>query len=121
MSIISNGGAFMYAIDLAYKMTVKEEKDCYSNRVQLDEIMKKIFYINNNRLIIDLLNGLYGDDIGYDADIKYLNKEAISNSVHEKLPYKFKYFLYGFSRHFIQLGALCIALIYVISIRMLIS
>lgn len=53
----------------------------YSGRVQLDEIMKKLFYIQDKRPIIDLLNSLYGNNIGYDAQITYLNKEAITESI----------------------------------------
>ncbi|NLM33990.1 MAG: hypothetical protein GX206_00970 [Clostridiales bacterium] len=57
----------------------KENK--YISRVQLDEIMKKLFYIHDKRPIIDLLNSLYGNNISYDAHITYLNKEAITESV----------------------------------------
>lgn len=46
--------------------------------------MKLLFYIHNKRPIIDLLNNLYGDSTGYSADITYLNKEAIIESVHKK-------------------------------------
>jgi hypothetical protein len=82
--IISNGGAFMYALNLEFDQLIQEKESKYQGRVQLDEIMKKLFYISNKRLVIDLLNSLYGDNIGYDADLTYLNKETISESARSK-------------------------------------
>ena len=75
----------MYAYDLytTMNLVINEESGKYKNSVQLDEIMKRLFYINNNRPIIDLLNSLYGDNIGYGAALTYLNKEAINESVHK--------------------------------------
>ncbi|MDP4193196.1 MAG: hypothetical protein Q8858_16645 [Bacteroidota bacterium] len=66
----------------------REKKGRYKNRVQLDEIMKKLFYIHNKRPIIDLLNSLYEDNIGYDAEITYLNKEAMEEAVIRKVKLK---------------------------------
>jgi hypothetical protein len=66
------------------ELVIKEEKTNYNGRVQLDEIMKKLFYIHNKRPIIDLLNSLFGDNINYDADITYLNKESVNESLHNK-------------------------------------
>jgi hypothetical protein len=50
MSIILNGGAFMYALNLEIGQLVQEKESKYQGRVQLDEIMKKLFYISNKRL-----------------------------------------------------------------------
>jgi hypothetical protein len=36
-------------ISLSERFAVKEKKEDYSARVQLDEIMKKLFYIHNKR------------------------------------------------------------------------
>ena len=66
------------------ELVVKEDGEEYKSRIQLDEIMKKLFYIHNRRPIIDFLNSLYGDDINYDAVVTYLNKEAINQSIHKK-------------------------------------
>jgi hypothetical protein len=51
MSIITNGGAFMYALNLEINQLVQEKESKYQGRVQLDEIMKKRFYISNKRLL----------------------------------------------------------------------
>jgi hypothetical protein len=66
------------------ELVIREEKASYQNRIQLDEIMKKLFYIHNKRPIIDFLNSLYGDNIDYTAVITYLNKEAINDTIHKK-------------------------------------
>jgi hypothetical protein len=66
------------------ELVIKEEKAGYKSRVQLDEIMKKLFYIHNKRPIIDFLNSLFGDNIDYDAVLTYLNKEALNESIHKK-------------------------------------
>jgi hypothetical protein len=64
---------------------VNEKESNYKSRVQLDEIMKRLFQINNKKPIIDLLNSLYGDHIGYSAKLTYLNKEAINESKHNTI------------------------------------
>jgi hypothetical protein len=51
------------------ELVIKEDEAKYKSRIQLDEIMKKLFYIHNKRPIIDFLNSLYGDNIDYDACI----------------------------------------------------
>jgi hypothetical protein len=66
------------------KLVVKEDEAKYKSRIQLDEILKKLFYINNNRPIIDFLNSLYGDNLNYDSILNYLNKEAITETLHKK-------------------------------------
>jgi hypothetical protein len=66
------------------ELVIKEEKAAYKSRIQLDEIMKKLFYIHNNRPIIDFLNSLYDDNLDYDAVLTYLNKESINEALHKK-------------------------------------
>lgn len=75
---------YAYVLQEPVQLHIKEKKGRYKNRVQLDEIMKKLFYIHNKRPIIDLLNSLYGDNIGYNAEITYLNKEAIDEAVNRE-------------------------------------
>lgn len=45
------------------ELVIKEDELGYKSRIQLDEIMKKLFYIHNKRPIIDFLNSLFGDNI----------------------------------------------------------
>jgi hypothetical protein len=79
LEIITNGGVYNML-----ELVIKEEKAEYKSRVQLDEIMKKLFYIHNNRPIIDFLNSLYGDNLDYDAVVTYLNKEVINEAIYKK-------------------------------------
>ncbi|MCM1988813.1 DUF4351 domain-containing protein [Oceanirhabdus seepicola] len=49
-----------------------------SSYLQMDKIMKKLFSIHNKKPIIDFLNAIYKDNISYDAEINYRNKEFIN-------------------------------------------
>ncbi|HEY5561584.1 MAG TPA: hypothetical protein VIK72_07465 [Clostridiaceae bacterium] len=75
----------MFAYDLytPVRLIINEKKDKYRSRIQLDKIMKSLFYIHNKKPVIDLLNSLYGDNIGYSAKLTYLNKEMINESIHK--------------------------------------
>jgi hypothetical protein len=39
----------MYALDLDFKFWIREDDSDYSKNVQLDEIMKNLFYISNKK------------------------------------------------------------------------
>ena len=57
---------------------VREENGKFKESLQMDEIMKKLFTINNPRPIIDFLNAIYGENISYDAKLSYSDKEIIN-------------------------------------------
>ncbi|MFA9399349.1 MAG: hypothetical protein ACERKV_13930 [Clostridiaceae bacterium] len=50
---------------------VREDKKIYKNYIQMDAIMKRLFSLKNPKPIIDFLNAIYDDNIGYDAKISY--------------------------------------------------
>jgi len=70
--------AIVYRLE-NYDMYVLEDKKKYKVhkgiRIQLDSIMKRLFNLKNKIPIIDFLNAAYGDNISYDADITYGDKE----------------------------------------------
>jgi len=59
---------------------VKEDNEEFKTYLQMDQIMKKLFTINNPRPIIDLLNAIYADNISYDAKLRYNDKEIINKA-----------------------------------------
>jgi len=69
-----------------YNFTIYEDKNkSYSKpvkkiRIQLDEMLKKLFTLENKIPIIDFLNAAYGDNINYEAKITYGDKEIINSS-----------------------------------------
>lgn len=65
---------------------IKEEE---TNYLQMDKIMKRLFMLENKGPIIDFLNAIYGDNIGYDAKFTYGNREInnISEGVSKYISY----------------------------------
>ena len=69
-----------------YNFTIHENKKIsYSKpekkiRIQLDEMLKRLFTLENKIPIIDFLNAAYGDNISYEAKITYGDKEIINSS-----------------------------------------
>ncbi|WP_257449992.1 hypothetical protein [Clostridium cochlearium] len=65
----------IYGNTNARDFCVKEEKQSY---IQMDEIMKRLFSLQNKVPIIDFLNAVYKDNISYSAKITYGNREITS-------------------------------------------
>ncbi|WP_017416618.1 hypothetical protein [Clostridium tunisiense] len=53
--------------------------------LNMDSIMKRLFTLKNKKPIIDFLNSIYGDDIGYDAEVYYPNVENLNRNINNGL------------------------------------
>jgi hypothetical protein len=54
------------------------EESSNKEYLQMDQIMKKLFTLQDKRPIIDFLNAIYEDGLSYDAKISYSNTEIIN-------------------------------------------
>lgn len=84
------GSEFMYYLKHGNVITlVREEDSNYKSdtnnskktSLNMDSIMKRLFTLNNKKPIIDFLNSIYGDDIGYDAELYYPNVENLNRNI----------------------------------------
>jgi hypothetical protein len=66
-------------IDL--KNRYDEEFKNNNNEKNLNEIIEKIFSLNNNKLTIEFINSIYNDDLSESTKIQYIrNKENLNNN-----------------------------------------
>ncbi|MBP2021495.1 hypothetical protein J2Z44_001291 [Clostridium punense] len=56
-------------------------KNSGKTSLNMDSIMKRLFTLKNKRPIIDFLNSIYGDDIGYEAEVNYPNVENLNRNI----------------------------------------
>jgi hypothetical protein len=85
------GCEFMYYLKQGNVITlVKEEDSNYESdttnnsiktSLNMDSIMKRLFTLKNKKPIIDFLNSIYGDDIGYEAEVNYPNVENLNRNI----------------------------------------
>jgi hypothetical protein len=85
------GSEFMYYLKQGNVITLVQEEDSNyesdtnsnssKTSLNMDSIMKRLFTLKNRRPIIDFLNSIYGDDIGYDAEVYYPNVENLNRNI----------------------------------------
>jgi len=85
------GSEFMYYLKQGNVLTLVQEdqskyesdtsKNSGKTSLNMDSIMKRLFTINNKRPIIDFLNSIYVDDIGYEAEVNYPNVENLNRNI----------------------------------------
>ena len=56
-------------------------KNSSKTSLNMDSIMKRLFTLKNKKPIIDFLNSIYGDDIGYEAEVNYPNVENLNRNI----------------------------------------
>lgn len=72
--------------DLKYEgVTDKSNVISRKTSLNMDGIMKRLFTLSNKTPIIDFLNSIYGDNIGYDAKITYPSVENINRNINNEL------------------------------------
>ncbi|EQB89542.1 hypothetical protein J2Z44_002803 [Clostridium punense] len=60
-------------------------KNSGKTSLNMDSIMKRLFTLKNKKPIIDFLNSIYGDDIGYEAEVYYPNVENLNRNINNGL------------------------------------
>jgi hypothetical protein len=71
---LSKGAEAVSTVEVYRYCLVRENTKDYAF-LEMDHIMKSLFKLNNKRPLIDFLNAIYGDNISYNAKIKYGDKE----------------------------------------------
>lgn len=89
------GCEFMYYLKQGNVITLVHEEDSNyesdtsinssKTSLNMDSIMKRLFTLKNKKPIIDFLNSIYGDDIGYDAMVYYPNVENLNRNINNGL------------------------------------
>ena len=74
-------GAIREYKDMYCEVMREDDSKYNATLLQMDKIMKKLFMIKNPIPVIDFLNALYGDNIGYDATINFSDKEIVGKAL----------------------------------------